>query len=549
MSEREADEYFDLEPMDAHNSALLSNVHPADWKNPQPRARYDLVVIGAGTAGLVAAAGAAGLGAKVALVERALLGGDCLNTGCVPSKALLRAARAAAETRFAVRLDGRLGARTPENALPDFAPQFPKVMERLRELRARLSRHDSAARFQSLGVDVFIGSAQFVSPRAVEVSSPLGAQRLNFFRAVIATGARAVIPPIPGLVEAAKANCYTNETIFNLTKLPRLLVVIGGGPIGCELAQAFARLGARVTLVERSAQFLPREDADAAAVLLDALRRDGVDVRLRTSVERVTVEGGEKRVYLASYGITDELATDAILVGVGRAPNVDGLGLDAARVSYDRAKGVAVDDSLRTSNPRIYAAGDICLPHKFTHTADASARIVIQNALFSVGPLGRKKWSDVTIPWCTYTDPEIAHVGLDEKQAAARGVAIDTFQVAMSDVDRAVLDADDVAGEWRGAEKFGEMGSPAGFLKIHVRRGTDEILGATMVSSHAGESISEITLAMTQRIGLGALSGVIHPYPVQAEAIRKCADAYRRTRLTPGVKTLFERWLRWRSSE
>ncbi|MSO19900.1 MAG: mercuric reductase [Acidobacteria bacterium] len=509
--------------MDAHNSALLANVHPADWQNPQPRARYNLVVIGAGTAGLVAAAGAAGLGAKVALVERALLGGDCLNTGCVPSKALIRAARAAAEMNFVRALGGSA----------ERAPDFPTVMERLRALRARMSRHDSAARFSSLGVDVFIGSAQFASPQAVKVSAQSGVHRLNFSRAVIATGARAVIPPIPGLAEAGY---YTNETIFNLTELPRRLIVIGSGPIGCELAQAFARLGATVTLVEKSAQFLPREDAAAAAVLLDALHHDGVDVRLRTSVERVTVEGGEKRVQVASHGVVDVLAADAILVGVGRAPNVDGLGLNAAGVKYDRANGIAVDDALRTSNARIYAAGDVCLLHKFTHTADAAARMVIQNALFTVGPLGRRKWSDVIIPWCTYTDPEIARVGLDEKQAAARGVAIDTFKVAMSDVDRAVLDADAASASNR----------PAGFLKINVRRGTDEILGATLVSSHAGESISEITLAITQRIGLGRLSGVIHPYPTQAEAIRKCADAYRRTRLTPGVKALFERWLRWR---
>ena len=526
--------FFERAPRDEHDRALIENVHPSGWKNPPPRGRYNLVVIGAGTAGLVAAAGAAGLGATVALVERALLGGDCLNTGCVPSKALLRAARAAGEMNFVRALGGSA----------ERAPEFPKIMARLRALRSLLSRHDSAARFAALGVDVFIGEAKFAAPGVVEVASSNGvakdAARLLYSRAVLATGARALVPDIPGLAEAGY---FTNETIFNLTELPRRLVVIGGGPIGCELAQAFARLGAQVTLAEQSAQFLPREDADAAAVLLAALRRDGVDVRLNTVVESVAIAGNEKQLRVKGREGIATLPADAILASVGRAPNVEGLNLTAVGVRYDARAGVNVNDHLQTSNPRIFAAGDVCLPHKFTHTADASARLVIQNALFSPGPrwlpFGKRRWSDAVIPWCTYTDPEVAHVGLGEQDAAARGIAMDTNKVAMADVDRAVLDA-------RVAEVRADSGAPEGFLKIHVRRGTDEILGGTMVSSHAGETISEITLAITERIGLGALSGVIHPYPTEAEAIRKCADAYRRTRLTPGVKALLTHWLRWR---
>jgi pyruvate/2-oxoglutarate dehydrogenase complex dihydrolipoamide dehydrogenase (E3) component len=497
-----------LYPNDELNQALLANVHPSDWKNPEPAARYNLVVIGAGTAGLVTAAGAAGLGARVALVERYLMGGDCLNVGCVPSKAIVRSSRLAADLRDAEKF----GVRVPQGAKVDFAA----VMVRMRRLRAQLSPHDSARRFQELGVDVFLGDARFSGPDTVEVDG----KQLRFKKAVIATGARPVVPPIEGLAEAG---FFTNETIFNLTEQPQQLVVLGGGPIGCELAQAFCRMGCEVTMVEMSSRFLPREDPLAARLLAKVLTREGIEIRMGTKLKRVTTSGNEKVLYLESGDREEILKADAILVGVGRAPNVEGLNLESAGVNYSK-EGVIVNDRLQTANPRIFAAGDVCLQYKFTHTADATARIVIQNSLF----LGRKKLSALTIPWCTYTDPEIAHVGLSEQEARLRHIPVTTFQVPLDIVDRAVLDGED-----------------QGFATIHIEQGTDRILGATIVARHAGDMISEISLAMVHRIGLGDIAGVIHPYPTQAEVIKKAADAYSRTRLTPFVKKLFTQWLAW----
>jgi pyruvate/2-oxoglutarate dehydrogenase complex dihydrolipoamide dehydrogenase (E3) component len=497
----------ELLPHDAHNARLLTNAHPPDWVNPEPAPRYDLVVIGAGTAGLVCAAGAAGLGAKVALIERDLMGGDCLNFGCVPSKALLRSARAAAQVRRA----GEFGVRVPDGVAVD----FPAVMERLRRLRADISPADSAQRFRGLGVDVFLGEARFSGPDAVEVAG----RPLRFSKGVIATGARAAVPAIPGLAEAG---FRTNETVFSLTELPPRLAVIGAGPIGCELAQAFARLGSRVTLIHNHDRLLPRDDPEASRLIEQALRRDGVEVILNATLAAVERRDGGKVLRLEKP--TAELTADEILVAAGRQPNVETLNLDSAGVKYDGRRGVTVDDRLRTTNARVYAAGDICSRHQFTHAADAMARLVIQNALF----WGWRKASALTIPWCTYTDPEVAHVGLTEAEAKQRGVAVQAFVQDFSHVDRALLD-----------------GEAEGFVKVVVRAGTDRIVGATVVAAHAGETISELTLAMTRGLGLASLAGVIHPYPTQAEAIRKVGDAYNRTRLTPWVKRMFETWLGW----
>jgi pyruvate/2-oxoglutarate dehydrogenase complex dihydrolipoamide dehydrogenase (E3) component len=446
----------------------------------------------------------------VALVERELMGGDCLNVGCVPSKALIRASRAAAEVRGA----GRFGVDVPPTARPNFS----NCMAHLRRLRAKISRNDSAARYTKQGVDVFLGSARFCGPGAVQV----GETTLRYKTAVIATGARAAKPEIPGLAEVG---FLTNETVFTLTELPQRLAVLGAGPIGCELAQAYARLGSAVTLVGRAPQVLPREDVDAAGIVERALKRDGVSMHLGCQVVRVEKRGGDKVLHLEGGGQPHELAVDAILVGTGRAPNVEMLGLETVGVAYDARDGVHVDDRLRTSNSQIYAAGDVCSSYKFTHAADAMARIVIQNALF----LGRAKTSALVIPWCTYTDPEIAHVGLTEKEAFARGIAVATYAHQLDDVDRAILD-----------------GETEGFVKIHVRARTDKIVGATIVAAHAGEMISEITLAMTAGLGLKSLARTIHPYPTQGEAIRRAADAWNRSRLTPFVKSLFTRWLAWR---
>jgi pyruvate/2-oxoglutarate dehydrogenase complex dihydrolipoamide dehydrogenase (E3) component len=502
-------EALTVQPYDVHNQFLVSNVHPPDWANPEPAGRYNLVVLGAGTAGLISAAGASGLGARVALVEREFLGGDCLNVGCVPSKALIRAARAAAEVRDA----HDYGVGVPAGARVN----FPAVMERMRRLRAALSPNDSAARYRGLGVDVFFGEARFAGPDAVEV----GGRVLRFRRAVIATGSRAARPDIPGL---ADAGFLTNETVFTLTELPPRLAVIGAGPVGCELAQAFARFGARVSLLGNRPQVMPREDPDAARIVEEEMRRDGVDLVLGCKVVRVAREGAEKVLHLECGGRPAQVRADAILVGVGRAPNVQGLGLEAARVAYDEKEGVRVNDRLQTTNRRIFAAGDICSRFKFTHAADAMARVVIQNALF----FGRARAGALVIPWCTYTDPEVAHVGLYEAEAKARGIDVQTFTEPMARVDRAVLDGD-----------------TDGFVKVHVRAGGDRILGATVVARHAGEMISELTLAMVGGLGLRTLARTIHPYPTQAEAIKRVADAYNRTRLTPFVKGLFRKWLAW----
>jgi pyruvate/2-oxoglutarate dehydrogenase complex dihydrolipoamide dehydrogenase (E3) component len=496
---------IEIEPQDEHNLQLIANVHPPDWVNPEPAARYHMVVIGAGTAGLVSAAGAAGLGAKVALVERHLMGGDCLNVGCVPSKSVIRASRSWQEARQSAE---RFGGPAVD---PQSRGDFAAAMARMRRLRAGISIHDGAERFRGLGVDVFLGDGRFTGPNTVEV----GGKTLRFRRAVIATGARAAVPPIPGLAEAGY---LTNETVFNLTELPARLVVIGGGPIGCELAQAFARLGSRVTLLDKDGHVLIREDADAAEVVQEAMLRDGVQLEFQTKI--LEVKG--RMVVIETGGQRKEIPADAILVAAGRAPNVEGLGLEAAGVKYG-PKGVEVDDNLRTSNRSVFACGDVASRFQFTHIADAQARIVIQNALF----FGRARASALTVPWCTYTSPEIAHVGLYEKDARERGLEVDTLTVPLSTVDRAILE-----------------GADEGFLRLHLKKGKDRILGATLVADHAGDMIGELCLAITHRIGLGKIASVIHPYPTQGEVVKKAADQWRRTKLTPGVKTLFERWFR-----
>ncbi|MBW4520922.1 MAG: mercuric reductase [Scytolyngbya sp. HA4215-MV1] len=490
-------------PQDEYNQQLVSYVHPSSWVNPTPVDCYDLVVIGAGTAGLVVAAGAAGLGIglKVALIEKHLMGGDCLNVGCVPSKCVIRSSRVVADMRDAAQF----GIHPPQEIEID----FPAVMARMRRLRAGISHHDSAERFQKIGVDVFLGSGQFTSNDTIAVAG----STLRFKKAVIATGARASRPNTPGLAEAG---FLTNETVFSLTDRPRRLAVIGGGPIGCELAQSFHRLGCEVVLIHKNSHILDREDADAAEIVQQAFLREGIQLLLDSQLERVEKTPEGKVIHFSSQGKPDSITVDEILVGAGRSPNVEGLGLETVGVQYDKHKGVSVNDYLQTSNPKIYAAGDICMNWKFTHAADAAARIVIKNTLFSPFGLGRSKLSSLVMPWATYTAPEIAHVGLYEPEAQAKGIAVNTIKIPFSSVDRAIAD-----------------GEEEGFVKILHRQGSDEILGATIVAHHAGEMISEITTAIVHKIGLSKLSSVIHPYPTQAEAIKKAADAYRRTLLTP----------------
>ncbi|WP_373538352.1 mercuric reductase [Chamaesiphon sp.] len=494
-------------PMDEYNQKLVSYVHPPDWINPHPAPLYDLVVIGAGTAGLVVAAGAAGLGLglKVALVEKHLMGGDCLNFGCVPSKCIIRSARVVGEIWNAKNL----GINVPAKIEVD----FPSVMERMRRLRADISHHDSAHRFQNLGIDVFLGSAHFLRNNAVEVDG----KRLRYKKAVIATGARAVRPKIEGIEEAG---FFTNETIFSLTELPKSLAVIGGGPIGCELAQAFSRLGSKVILFHRHSHLLNKEDAEAAEIVQNNLMKEGIHLALDTQIQQVEKTSEGKVLYYLRNGIPESVTVDEILIGAGRAPNVEGLNLAEVGVEYD-FQGVKVNDYLQTTNPKIFAAGDICLNWKFTHAADAAARIVIKNTLFSPFGWGKSKLSSLVMPWVTYTDPEIAHVGMYEDDARSQGIEIGIVKILFNSVDRAIFD-----------------GETEGFVKILHKKGSDRILGATIVAAHAGEMISEITAAMVNKVGLNGLSGVIHPYPTQADGIKKAADAYRRTLLTPTSKRL-----------
>ena len=390
-------------------------------------------------------------------------------------------------------------------------------MERMRRVRARVSRRVSAERLQAMGVDVYFGAARFAGPDTVTADG----KTLRFKKALVATGARPVHPSIPGLAEAGY---LTNENVFDLTERPRRLLVIGGGPLGCELAQAFCRLGSQVIIVQSDPMFLGGEERDAAQLLSEAFARDGIEIHLNTDTTRVRVDGSQKLADLVSDGYQQTVAADQILVGVGSAPNVEGLNLEAAGVSYDTEAGIPVNDFLQTSNPRIYAAGDVCSENKFPHIENTAGRIVVRNALFS----GRERLSAQAIPWCTYTDPEIAHIGMYVTEARQKNIPVKTFTVLMHEVDRAITDGEEV-----------------GFVKIHVREGTDQILGATVVASHAGEMISELSLAMSAGVGMSALARVNQPYPTQSQAIKLAADAYERTRMTPRRKWLLQKWLSW----
>jgi pyruvate/2-oxoglutarate dehydrogenase complex dihydrolipoamide dehydrogenase (E3) component len=485
-------------------------VRPQGWQNPQSRGLYDLIVVGGGTAGLVSAVGAAGLGARVALVERNRLGGDCLHTGCVPSKAILRTARAVGEIRRAPDLGVHLGRVDVD---------FGAVMDRMRQRRVELAPNDSVARLTRLGIDVFFGVGSFRGPRELV----LGSTPLRFRRAVIATGSRPAVPPIDGLADTPY---LTNETVFGLTERPHRLLLIGAGPIGCELSQAFARLGTHVVLFDQSPRVLPRDDADASVVVERALIDDAVRLELGTEITRVSRRGDALVVCFrrSSNHPAEEIEGDRLLVATGRTPNVLELNIERAGIQTG-PDGIAVDDRLRTSNRRVYAAGDVCSRFQFTHAADAMARIAIQNALL----FGRRKASALTIPWCTYTEPQVAHVGLSPDRDGARHESVRTITVPLTEVDRGVLDDE-----------------TDGFIRVHHQRG--RLVGCTIVSGQAGELIGLAGNLISRRARLTELSSTIFPYPTRAEAYRKAGDAYRRTRLTPRVRRAFERYFelaRW----
>ncbi|MEP7208377.1 MAG: mercuric reductase [Casimicrobiaceae bacterium] len=473
------------------------------------RPEFDLVVIGGGSGGLVVAAGGATLGAKVALVEKDRLGGDCLWTGCVPSKALIKSARVAHEMREAARW-GLTGA--------DPEPDIAKVMAHVADVIAAIAPHDSPERFRGLGIDVILEAGKFVGPDAFEV----GGRTLTASHFVLATGSRPAVPPLPGLEQVPY---LTNENVFDLRQPVPSLAVIGGGPIGCELAQSFRRLGSEVTVIDVAKQLLPKEDPDLVAVVAQRLRDEGVTVLLDAKVG--AVEGSAGALRLTAEGAQGTRAVNAshVLVATGRAPNLDHLGLEAAQVKTEKGR-LVMDDRLRTTNPRIYAVGDIAGPLQFTHMAEHQAGIVLRQTLFKMF------WArpSSVVPWCTFTDPELARVGLSETEAREKNIDHAVHRFSLADNDRAQAD-----------------GATEGFAKLITGK-SGKILGVAIVGSHAGELIAEYALAMQNDLSASALSNTIHPYPTLSQTNRRVADEQRKAGLTPWRRKLLQRVLGLRGS-
>lgn len=471
--------------------------------------RYDLAVIGGGTAGLVSSAVSAGIGAKTALIEQHRLGGECLWTGCVPSKAIIRSASVLATLRRAREYGIDAG-----EAKADFA----RVMERVRATIAAIEPHDSPERFRGMGVDVIEGRARFVSPEEADVDG----RRVRAKRWIVATGSRTAIPDVPGLEDAGY---LTHETVWSLEALPESMIVLGAGPIGVEMAQTFARLGSRVTLVESGPRVLDREDPEIADVLRRELEREGVALALDSKAAAVRADAGAKVVTVRGPGGEREIRAAEILVATGRRANVEGFGLETIGVESS-PKGIVVDDGLRTSATNVWAAGDVVGPYRFTHVADYQARIAATNALF---PL-RRKVDYRVVPWCTFTEPEIARVGLTEAEACERwGDRAGVFRYDHSSLDRAVCD-----------------GEPTGLTKMILDPG-GRIVGAHVAGPRAGETIHEAVLAVRHKLKLSDLSGMIHVYPTYPESLKRAADAFLRAKYSGGLARkaadLAVRWL------
>lgn len=474
-----------------------------------PKTEFDLCVIGGGSGGLVAAAGAATLGAKVALVEKHRLGGDCLWTGCVPSKALLQTAKVAHLARTAHRY-----------GLPGHSPRVDigQVMDRVNSVIAAVEVHDNPQRFRDMGIEVIFGAGRFTDPHVFEVDG----RRLTAKNFVIATGSRPGVPPIAGLADVP---FLTNEAVFTLREpVPRLLV-LGGGPIGVEMAQAFARLGSEVTLIERGPQLLPVEDRDAAAVVERRLRAEGVNVLLDSETLEVSGQTGDLQLTFKQHAsATLTVNGSHLLLATGRRANSEGLGLDAAGVRLDERSYIRTDPRLRTTAKHIYACGDVTGPYLFTHMAEHQAGVVLRNALFHLPA----KVEQRVIPWCTYSDPEVARVGLSENQARRQGVAHQVYTFPFHDIDRAQTD-----------------GETDGFAKI-ITGPQGKLLGATLVGPHAGELIHEYVLALANGMKAKDLSGVIHIYPTLAQINRRVADQHLKAGLTPRAKKWLKRIFRLR---
>ena len=488
----------------------------ARWKRPASFDR-NMVVIGAGSAGLVSSYIAAAVKAKVTLVERHRMGGDCLNTGCVPSKALLRSAKFVAQARRAQEL-GMASAKVEFD--------FAAVMERVQDVVRKIEPHDSVERYTGLGVDVLEGEAKITSPWTVEVRrTGGGVDRLTTKSIVIAAGARPLVPPIPGIEETGY---LTSDTVWGLRVLPRRLVVLGGGPIGCELAQAFARLGSHVTQVEMLPRLMTREDPEVSEMVATRFRNEGIDVRLGTRAKQFLVEGGEKVLVAECGGQDVRIPFDALLVAVGRIANTAGYGLEELGIPVTKQRTVEVNENMQTIYPNIYACGDVAGPYHFTHTAAHTAWYAAVNALF--GRFKTFKADFSVIPWATFTEPEVARVGLNETEAKDKGVACEVSVYGIDDLDRAIADSE-----------------AHGMVKVLTAPGSDRILGATIVGDHAGDLIVEYIAAMKHGIGLNKILGTIHIYPTLAEANKYAAGVWKRAQVTTGqldFLTTFQAWMR-----
>ena len=494
-------------------SALQRRKVQAKWQRP---AHYDrnLVVIGAGAGGLVSAYIAAAVKAQVTLVEQHLMGGDCLNFGCVPSKALIRSAKLAHEIKQADALGLRDASATVD---------FAAVMARIQRVIADIEPHDSVARYTALGVDVVQGRARITSPWAVEITTPQGVQTLTTRSIVIATGARPLVPPIPGLAEIG---CLTSDTVWGLTALPKRLVVLGGGPIGCELAQAFARLGAQVTQVEMAPRLMLREDDDAATLVRQSLETDGVRVLTGHQAVRCERQGEAKRLIVKHAEAELAIEFDELLCAVGRSARVEGFGLEALGIPLSPRKTIETNAWLQTLHPNIYAVGDVAGPFQFTHTAAHQAWYAAVNALF--GRFKKFKADYSVIPWATFTDPEVARVGLSEDEAKAQNIPFELTRYGLDDLDRAIAD-----------------GTAHGFVKVLTVPGKDKILGVTIVGNHAGDLLAEYVLAMKHGLGLNKILGTIHTYPTLAEANKYVAGEWKRAHAPQALLAWVKKYHDW----
>ncbi|CAI2361352.1 unnamed protein product [Moneuplotes crassus] len=499
--------------VDKHNREVLDNCRPLNWTNPSSDVKYDMVAIGGGAGGLVSSITAAVSGAKSAIIERNLMGGDCLNTGCVPSKAFIKAAKVAHTCRnaskFGVMFEGEMKI------------DFARVMERMREVRAEIAEHDSVYKFaKKYGIDMYLGDAKFLNEGEIDVNG----QTLKFEKCSIATGGHPYVPDIEGLSDFPY---LTSENVFNITEQPNHLVIIGAGPIGCELGQSFARFGTRVTMLSKTNRFLPKEDPDAAAFLHQSLMDDGVNIVFNAEPTKIQVTKSPGKLWnpeakfemeININGISETIKGDSILVAAGRRPNVHGLGLEEAGVEYDHTRGVHVDDYCMTTNKDIYAVGDVCSPYQFTHNSDIMAKNAAKNALFS----GREKSSEVIMSWCTYTDPELAHIGKYPSEMDKEGIEYDTYKYDISNNDRAICDG------------------VIGLIKIHCQKDTDKILGGTIVGGPAGDMVSQIAQAMYNKVGLSSMGAVVHPYPTYGEAFKALTSQINGRKLAQGAKTVLK---------